>query len=283
MISMGKLGGRELNYSSDIDLIGLYAEEKDHKIITNHELFTKIFTKFTKVLSTQGEIGFFYRVDWDLRPEGRTGTLANSMSAMETYYQTFGEDWERQAFIKADIYFEALSLGKEFLKFIEPFVYRKYFDRQMLEKIWDIKSRILEENIVRNLSGNNIKLGRGGIRDSEFLIQGLQLVYGGKNPELRCNHTLSALEKLLEFKILTEQDSYGLQEGYLFLRRVETALQMEEERQIHVIKNSPEEILKIARRLEFQQSKQEAINLFQEKLLKTQAEIYKIFERFYNP
>lgn len=283
IVSMGKLGGQELNYSSDIDLIGLYAEEKNHKTITNHELFTKIFTKLTQTLSKQGEIGFLYRVDWDLRPEGKTGTLANSMSAMENYYQTFGEDWERQAFIKADIYCEAESLGKEFLKFIEPFIYRKYFDRQMLEKIWDIKSRILKEKLNCNTANNNIKLGKGGIRDAEFLIQGLQLVYGGKNPALRRNHTLSALKKLVEFKIVTEQDFSDLQEGYLFLRRVETALQMEEERQTHTIKNSPEEVLKIARRIGFCKSKQEAIDQFQEKLLKTQTRIYKIFERFYNP
>lgn len=281
LISMGKLGGLELNYSSDIDLIGLYEDEKKHLNISNHEFFTKLFTRLGQSLGEQDENGFLYRVDWDLRPEGKSGTLANSLPAMETYYQTFGEDWERQAFIKTGVLFETGKIGQDFLKLMQPFVYKKYVDSKTIERIWNIKSRIISENQKKNQPGINIKLAHGGIRDVEFLIQGFQLLFGGKDPDLRTRGTLDTLAVLQAKSILPKEETNVLCAGYLFLRRVESALQMEEELQIQLLSHKPDEILKVARRCGYQAKKERAIDHFLEQLQKTQGLIYNLFKKYY--
>lgn len=282
VISMGKLGGFELNYSSDIDLIALYFEERYHHKITNHEYFTKLFSRFSQGLQESNENGFLYRVDWDLRPEGKPGPLVNSFSALETYYQTFGEEWERQAFIKANLFFEEQKVGRNFLKLIQPFIYRKYFDLKTIENIWNIKKRIIQEDQKKTQNGFNIKLGHGGIRDIEFLIQGLQLLYGGKNPQLQNQNTLVTIEKLAKSKLIDKSQKQLLMSGYLFFRRIETALQMEEERQIQIVPNSSKELIKIARRMGFTKPNEVSLAEFQKTLNHYQEKIYKLFQEYYN-
>lgn len=281
IISMGKLGGLELNYSSDIDLIGLYEDEKKHLNISNHEFFTKLFTRLGQVMSERDEMGFLYRVDWDLRPEGKSGTLANSLPAMETYYQTFGEDWERQAFIKAGVFFETGKIGQEFVRLMQPFVYKKYVDSRTIERIWDIKSRIISEHTQKKPDGINIKLGQGGIRDVEFLVQGFQLLFGGKDPELRESHTLTAIDRLRDKGILPADESSILKAGYLFLRRVESALQMEEEQQTQTMPGQTPEIVKVARRCGFQGEAGPVADHFMEQLQKSRGLIHNLFKKYY--
>lgn len=281
LIAMGKLGGEELNYSSDIDIIGLYESESEIGETTRHEFYTKFFTEIGKGLEHYDENGFLYRVDWDLRPEGKTGTLANSLAAMETYYEAFGEDWERQAFIKADVLYQRSTLGKRFLAMMTPFAYRKYIDVKTFERLRDMKSRIIVELGKKKLDGINIKIGHGGIRDVEFIVQGLQLLNGGKIPVLRARGTLNALELLKTHDLIAEKTAELLKRGYLFLRRIESALQMEDERQTHLLKNSPMERLKVARRLGYAGTADQALNAFSEELQKTSDFIHKTFRSFY--
>jgi glutamate-ammonia-ligase adenylyltransferase len=283
IVAMGKLGGRELNYSSDIDVIGLYDGNGAAGSATRHEVFAKTFTKFGKLLQDGDGNGFLYRVDWDLRPEGKTGTLANSLDAMETYYETFGEEWERQAFIKASVLHERADVGRRFLAMMTPFTYRKYLDGKTIVRIRDMKSRIIGELKMKRIDGVNIKLAHGGIRDVEFVVQGLQLLHGGKIPELRVPGTLPALETLASHGLVPADEAKDLKEGYLFLRRLESALQMDDERQTHVLKDDPTEILKAARRLGFTQPADEAVTTFSEQLQRTRDAVYGIFKKFYEP
>ena len=281
IISMGKLGGLELNYSSDVDLIGLYEDEKKHLNITNHEFFTKLFTKLGQLLGHNDAEGFLYRVDWDLRPEGKSGTLANSLPAMETYYQTFGEDWERQAFIKGGLYFETGHIGLEFLKLMQPFVYKKYVDSKTIERIWNIKSRIISEHAQKEQTGTNIKLCHGGIRDVEFLAQGFQLLFGGKDPDLRCRGTIDTIQELTGKQILPAEEAHVLRAGYLFLRRVESAIQMEAEKQTQILPDDKPERLKIARRLGINGTADHATDIFSEQLQNTLKHIHHLFRKYY--
>lgn len=280
IIAMGKLGGRELNYSSDIDLVGVYGEDGDAGMIDRHELFCRVFAAFGKTLQNADEHGFLYRVDWDLRPEGKTGTLANTLDAMESYYETFGEEWERQAYIKADTLFDHAAVSRRFLEMMTPFTYRKYMDAKTLQRIRDMKANIIGELKMKRQDGINIKLGNGGIRDVEFIAQGLQLLHGGKIQELRTPHTLTALKNLSRHAILPTEDANALRDGYLFLRRLESALQMDEERQTHVLKDDPTEHLKAARRLGFVQDEEEALARFEEQFNATRDAVQNLFRKY---
>jgi len=196
ILAMGKLGGLELNYSSDIDLIGLYDKDQDYQTISSHELFVKLYTKLGQLLGDTDQNGFLFRTDWDLRPEGKSGTLANSITAMEHYYELFGMEWERQAYIKARVLYQKNKLGDQTVAMLTPFVYRKALDEKTIKNIWDMKAKIIQELQKKPLNGINIKLDEGGIRDIEFFIQGFQLLYGGKIEDLRDQNTISTLKKL---------------------------------------------------------------------------------------
>lgn len=246
LLGMGKLGGEELNYSSDIDLIGIYRKEETWKYITSHEFYVRLFQDVGQKLSHKDANGFLYRVDWDLRPEGKSGTLANSLSSVEYYYQTFGEEWERQAFIKARPILQSNHLGDETLKMLTPFVYRRSFDEATIKRIWDMKAKIVEELNQKSETGLNIKLDHGGIRDIEFFTQGFQLLHGGLKPALRTANTINALHELKKLKIIKETEQKILEADYLFLRRLESCIHMESEQQTHVIQENKEHKLKLA-------------------------------------
>lgn len=279
ILSMGKLGGLELNYSSDIDLIGFYAEDKDHGPITNHELFCKFFAKLGKLLSEKDAEGFLYRVDWDLRPEGKAGTLANSLSAMEHYYETFGEEWERQAFIKANVLLETNGLAQRFLKFLTPFVYRKSFDIKTIANIRNIKMRMMSEMNLKHHPGMDLKKSKGGIRDIEFLVQGHQLLYGGKYKKIRLHGTLPTLKAMQEANLFTKEEIKILTEGYLFLRRLESCLQMDQEQQTHLLKPDLEFRFKAAKRMGI--TSHDPVNELNKKLNQYQKQIAELFDEFY--
>ncbi len=252
VIGLGKLGGEELNFSSDIDLMFVYDsdgpfESPAEGIHTRHALCVRLAEQITRMLSEHTDEGYLYRVDLRLRPDGQSGPLAMSRAAYLSYYETRGETWERQMLLKARCVAGASQVGERFLKDIEPFVFPRTRLRSPLEEIAAVKRKI-EEKIGGE---ENIKLGAGGIRDIEFVVQGLQLVHAGEQRLLRIRGTVPALERLAEVKLLKPREGASLRSAYEFLRRVEHRLQLLEGRQTHSLPVTPEEIHALARRLTY--------------------------------
>jgi len=260
IIGMGKLGGRELNFSSDIDLIYFYSSDKGESAgvpdgrggfkgkLSLHAFFTKIAEMVSRAISQVTEDGFVFRVDMGLRPDGKAGDLATSMRSAEVYYESWGQSWERAAMMKARPVAGSLELGEEILAALDPFIYRRYLDYNLIEDMMSMKKRI-DVSLARSQEGEvNIKLGRGGIREIEFFIQALQLVYAGKNPRLRERNSLTALQTLKESRIIKEADCTALSEAYRFLRTVEHRIQVVQERQTHALPRKEEEMHALARR-----------------------------------
>jgi len=248
VIGMGKLGGGELNYSSDIDVI--YAYATDHggtdgagglgRKVDLHTYFSRLFSQVSQLLSHQTDEGFVFRVDLDLRPEGRTGPICNSLEGLERYYESFGHAWERLAWIKARPVAGDLALGDEIIEALTPFVFRKHLDYAFADEVGAMKQRIdaLGARLGRQ-DGFNVKLGRGGIREVEFAVQTLQLTWGGKLPELRASDTRTALARLALAGLLESAEADALLGAYRLLRRVEHALQLVDDRQTHLLPGDP--------------------------------------------
>ena len=197
VIGMGKLGGRELNFSSDIDIIYFYESDRGmtsgvdgasshpRRSVSLHTFFSKLGEMISKALSQVTEDGFVFRVDVGLRPEGKSGDMAASLRSAEIYYESWGQSWERTAMLKARPVAGSLELGEQLLNTLQPFVYRKYLDYNLIEDMKNMKQKI-DASLTRSMEGQiNLKLGQGGIREIEFFIQALQLVYAGKNSRLR--------------------------------------------------------------------------------------------------
>ncbi|MCK5359057.1 MAG: bifunctional glutamine synthetase adenylyltransferase/deadenyltransferase, partial [Gammaproteobacteria bacterium] len=241
ILGMGKLGGGELNFSSDVDLIFCFAEsgQTDSKRpISNSEFFIRQARLFIKLLTTQSADGFAYRVDTRLRPNGNSGPLCLSFSAMENYYQLHGRDWERYAYIKARVVAGSKVEGDQLLEILRPFVYRKYLDFSAVEAIRDMKEMIERELIRKKELQKNIKLGPGGIREVEFIAQAHQLIRGGRNKNLQQRNLLTALYQLYKSELISENNLNSLIQAYEFLRRCENRIQMYADQQTH---NLPEE------------------------------------------
>jgi len=249
VIAQGKLGGNELNYSSDVDLQYIYESEGKTDSITNHEFYVKLAKKITHFLSEKTEDNFLYRVDLNLRPEGKSGALANSLSALEYYYETFGAEWERQALIKATPIAGDLTLGNDFKKLIDPFVWRKSLDLKSIENFKEMKSKLHDSIKKSSAQGFNVKLGEGGIREIEFFVQILQLLYGGKHSEIQIASTLQTIQQLEKLNLIKPQEALQLKDSYLFLRKVEHRLQLVHESQTHLIPPGKIEQQAIARRM----------------------------------
>ena len=237
ILGLGKLGGRELNFSSDIDLIFAYSEagETDHpRPISNHEFFLKLARSLIGALETPTADGYVFRVDMRLRPNGESGPLALSFDAMEQYYQTHGRDWERYALIKARNIAGAQATGEELLTRLQPFIYRRYLDFGAFEAVRSMKDMINRE-LRRKGVQNNIKLGQGGIREIEFIAQSYQLIRGGREPSLRTNQLFPALSFLGQSGTIPKSVAEELIESYRFLRNLEHRLQMIRDQQTHRI------------------------------------------------
>jgi glutamate-ammonia-ligase adenylyltransferase len=260
VIGMGKLGGRELNFSSDIDIIYFYESDKGESagveggsgnrkgVISLHAFFNKLGEMISKALSQVTEDGFVFRVDVGLRPEGKSGDMAVSLRSAEIYYESWGQSWERTAMLKARPVAGSLGLGEQLLKTLQPFIYRKYLDYNLIDDMKQMKQKI-DASLARSREGEiNLKLGRGGIREIEFFIQALQLVYAGKNPKLRERNSLCALDTLQAANLLGGDDHRKLREAYRFLRSVEHRIQVVQERQTHNLPVKEEEMLALARR-----------------------------------
>ncbi|GBD35091.1 Bifunctional glutamine synthetase adenylyltransferase/adenylyl-removing enzyme [bacterium HR36] len=249
VLAFGKLGGEELNYSSDIDIMLLYAEEgqtQSRAPISLGEFYARVVTELIRILNTPPPA---YRVDLRLRPEGSTGPLARSLHSTLSYYDTLGRTWERQALIKVRPIAGDMALGQLFLRNIEPFVYRKYLSFSEINEIKAIKRRRDRKTSLAGEENLDIKNGRGGIRDVEFVIQFLQLANGGDLPAVRQRNTLKAIEALERAGCLTDQESRFLADTYRFLRKLEHRLQLMFDLQTHRLPEKQEELHKLALRM----------------------------------
>lgn len=258
-LAMGKLGGVELNYSSDIDLVFLY--EADGKTdgprpIANVEFFDRLARDLVKLLTETTEMGHAYRVDLRLRPEGERGPMIHSLEAALSYYDVMGRTWERQAYVKARAIAGDLELGAEFLGRLEPWIYRRYLSLADIAGIKALKRRIEHRTIREGDEARNVKTGHGGIRDVEFAIQFLQLLNGGDLPDVRTGNTLGAIAQLENVGCLTHQERSLLEENYSFLRKIEHRLQIMFDLQTHLIPEQPEEVRKLAIRLGYADASQ---------------------------
>lgn len=236
VLGMGKFGGQELNYSSDIDVIFLYgAEGALNPNFSHQEFFTRVAEKITATFSSSHPAGPLFRIDLRLRPEGASGAIVRSLEAMENYYAGFGETWERMALIKARGVCGSEELAYEFAQRLQPFIYPRTLSHDLLEEIRAIKARIEREIVGPEEMHRNVKLGYGGIREIEFITQTLQLLHGARNAFLQERSTLKALRALAELALLERRDLEALSAAYRFLRDVEHRLQIEREQQLHTL------------------------------------------------
>jgi glutamate-ammonia-ligase adenylyltransferase len=254
ILAFGKLGGKELNYSSDIDLVFVYDEDgaTQGRLVThisNDDFFARVVSEVVRLLSTHTDRGQAYRVDLRLRPEGLRGPLARSLASTLSYYENMGRTWERQALIKVRPVAGDTRLGEDFLRAIEPFIYRKYLSVAEINEIKALKRRIEHRSGEGGESDTEVKTGHGGIRDVEFTIQFLQLLNGGDLPEVRQRNTLKALAALERVGCLTDTEYRVLDQAYRFLRKVEHRLQLLFDLQTHRLPEKPDEQRKLALRM----------------------------------
>jgi glutamate-ammonia-ligase adenylyltransferase len=256
VIGMGKVSGRELNFSSDVDLIYLRGPEEGlttgPQVVTAKQFYESLAHQVTRSLSSVTEDGFVFRVDLRLRPEGEKGELVPSLNNALDYYLGWGRTWERAALMKAVPIAGDLDLGRTFVEELEPFVYRKHLDYSTLEEMRVMKLRI--ETKLKRKPGINIKLGQGGIREIEFFVQALQLINGGRIRRVRSPSTLEALRLLNETGLLDRRTSEDLEEAYLFFRKTEHRIQMNYQLQTHELPKTSEEQAELALRLGYKKT-----------------------------
>jgi [glutamine synthetase] adenylyltransferase / [glutamine synthetase]-adenylyl-L-tyrosine phosphorylase len=259
VLALGKLGGTELNYSSDIDLMFLYdwgrgADPTRQQAAA--EFFDRLVREILKLLTEATDLGAAYRVDLRLRPDGKAGPMAVSYESALHYYDVSGRTWERQALVKARAVAGDLALGNQFLGQLEPWIYRNYLSRADITGIKALKRRIEQRTEREGADAHNVKTGHGGIRDIEFVIQFLQLLNGGDLPKLRTGNTLQAIVELEQCGCLTDQERVILQENYAFLRKIEHRLQIMFDLQTHLLPADAAELRKVAIRLGYADTKE---------------------------
>jgi glutamate-ammonia-ligase adenylyltransferase len=241
VLGMGKLGGRELNFSSDIDLIFLFTEAGETsgpRVVDNEEYFNRLGREVIRLLDARNADGFVFRVDMRLRPFGDSGPLVVSLASLEDYLQQHGRDWERYAWVKARAIVGAAAYASAYEEFVRPFVYRRYLDFGVFESLRNMKALIVREVGRRDLE-HHLKLGKGGIREVEFIVQSLQLVRGGSDRRLQNPALLQVLPLLAGSKLVSGDDIAELTEAYLKLRKAENALQMMRDQQTHTLPEDP--------------------------------------------
>ena len=287
VLGMGKLGGHELNYSSDVDLIYLYSSGARHaktakRPISNEAFFQSHATELTRVLSASTSEGCLFRVDLRLRPEGSIGPLAWSSRDAAKYYETRGRIWERLALLKARPIAGQRSLGWAFLRKIRPFVVgpEEREERNVIDTVQELRARIHETVQRKREYKRNVKLSPGGIRDVEFIVQTLQLLHVAEHPELLESNTIASLQRLRALDLLQDDDGRFLEEAYVFLRDIEHKLQMVHELQTHTLPVSPSELTKCAIRLGYvNQPPSSAATRFLARYESVRARVQGIYER----
>ncbi len=294
VLGMGKLGGEELNFSSDIDLIYIYSSGEgktirvnvDHKSfvsISNHEFFSKLARMVTDAINQITSDGNVFRIDLGLRPEGQSGDIASSIQSCEIYYESWGQTWERQALIKARVSAGSEELGKRFEKIRRKFVYRKYLDFQAIDEIREGKLKI--ENKLKSLEKKmDVKLGKGGIREIEFSVQVFQLIYGGRNKFIHERNTLKALKLIYENKYIEEKEYLGLTKAYRFLRDLENKIQISFGLQTHVIPLKKEDQSVLANKMGIKgTNKNKSEEMLLIKYDQHTKKVHKIFDDLFKP
>ena len=266
IIGMGKFGARELNVSSDIDLIYVYEHEGETQgladgrgKISNHEYFGKAVKAIYALIGDTTEHGFVFRVDLALRPHGNSGPAAVSLSSLEDYLQVHGREWERFAWLKSRVVAPRSEIQAPNVQALRsvvlPFVFRKYLDYNVFDSLRTLHRQI-REHAARRSAGhperaNDVKLSRGGIREIEFTVQLLQVVRGGQFPELRCRPTLEALQRLARANLMPQETAEQLAQAYTFLRNVEHRIQYLDDQQTHVLPTRDDDLEWIARTMDY--------------------------------
>jgi glutamate-ammonia-ligase adenylyltransferase len=248
IIALGKLGGRELNYSSDIDLMFVCSGG------TDTAFFRAAANRLTEVLSAYSQEGMCYRVDLRLRPEGRLGEICQPLESAQQYYTNRARDWELQMLIKARVAAGDPGPGRALLEYVEPLIYRTTTDFRTVEAVSETRARIHEKQAEKQArlggrQGVDVKLARGGIRDIEFLVQCLQRLHGGREAWVRHGGTLLALARLHDKELLSSSEYSKLASAYQFLRHLEHRLQFDEDRQVHTLPRGKDELDLLARKM----------------------------------
>jgi glutamate-ammonia-ligase adenylyltransferase len=254
VIALGKLGGEELNYSSDIDLMFIYGgngHTDGPAPVSNKEFYKKVANEYTSLLSSYTADGQCYRVDLRLRPDGTLGEICLSEDGARTYYRDRARDWEKQMLIKARVAAGEPEPGAALLEFVEPLIYQSSLDFSAVEAVSETRQRISEKMAAKRNPGGgpDIKLAPGGIRDIEFLVQCLQRLHGGREPWVRHGGTVLALSRLRDKGLLSPREYARLANAYQFLRVLEHRLQMDEDRQTHALPADPERLAVLARKM----------------------------------
>jgi glutamate-ammonia-ligase adenylyltransferase len=245
VICLGKHGGQELNYSSDVDLLFVYDEEGQTRpprggtALSNEEYFSRLGRRLIQMLTEASAEGLLYRVDMRLRPEGEVGPLVRSLASLRLHYELHGQLWERQMLTKARLAAGSARVWSRFRDLVTPFVYPAHFQVSPQEEIRRIKERIESQILGRPAGENNIKLRAGGIRDVEFIVQCLQLLRGRVDVRVRSHHTLEAIGRLARARALSAREATHLREAYSFFRRVENLLQIEAGRSTYALPDDP--------------------------------------------
>ncbi len=250
LLGVGKLGGRELNYSSDVDLIAFFDRDRIRTDAPEQlqNAFVRLVRNLVRMMENRTADGYVFRTDFRLRPDPAAMPLAVSTNAAETYYETLGQNWERAALIKARPVAGDREAGEAFLSFLRPFLWRRHLDFAAIQDIHSIKRQIVAHRGGGTiaLGGHNVKLGRGGIREIEFFAQTQQLIWGGRSPALRCRGTEEALRALTAEGRVADDTAQDLIAAYRFLRRVEHRLQMIDDEQTHTLPEDPEGLRRLA-------------------------------------
>lgn len=270
LCSLGKLGGNELNYSSDVDLLLFYDENEYLEEIKKeyHEILSEAALLFIKSSTEITDRGYIYRVDFRLRPDGKYSPLCKAYSDYTKYYETRGEDWERQMLIKLNYVCGSYTLYKKFYDFLQPYIFPASFSVSLKEQIKKMKYNIE----IHNKERENVKLFQGGIRDIEFTVQALQLINGGKFKELRTGNTLIAIERLYNRNLLTKEEKEILTNAYVFYRRIEHFLQLMNDTQTHIIPTEGELLYKLCKYMGYH-----SINEFQIELDKLRKQVRTVY------
>ena len=240
VFALGKLGGRELNFSSDVDIVFAYVEKESftqEQAAKAIEFYLRVVQLFIKVLSEQTKDGFVFRIDTRLRPFGESGALLPSFLSIDQYFQTHGRDWERYAWMKARVIAGDIDTGEQFLQEITPFIYRRYLDYGAMQSLREMKL-LIDKKARLNIDKEDLKIGFGGIREIEFITQMFQLIHGGKNLSLQVQSTLDGLQQLKKQGFFSSDWVNDLTAAYLFLRKAENTLQLREDQQVHVLPTS---------------------------------------------
>jgi glutamate-ammonia-ligase adenylyltransferase len=250
VLGMGKLGGLELNAGSDIDVVFVYDSDEAEGEVSPHDFFTRVVRRAVAHIEATAPEGMIFRVDLRLRPEGSQGALVNSLSAFERYYETWGRLWERAAMLRARPVAGNAELGSALEReVLSPFVYRREVDPNIAEGLTDLVLRSRAE--LCDHPARDLKLGPGGIREAEFFVQTLQLIWGGQEPSLRVRGTLTALERLRLRGFVTDRDALDVARGYVLLRRAEHAVQWSSGIQTHLLPTEERDAGRLARVLGF--------------------------------